>query len=530
MFVVVVIVFFVVPRRLISLSPFFSSSSSSLSSSSKTHLFSIRSTHRSSVDGVWRLIDSSIFSFASLSLSFSSFFLASHYTSNTKICLFLSIKKNIHALFGKHFFCSPSLFPTSTHPSLTHSLRRMISKFRTRERYSVSEAGRQTQKASSVFSSSLFSPLSFFVSYSHIVSHSVDYYKMMDNNSIPIDLRIKRKYDDIDPSKLSAKRKARSHHEYEIPLDLSVKTPVAHSSLHPISAAYPANLPFYDPTNLLVNSSALLYDLFLANLNSYWQHRSTKIDPVTVTPAPILPKAAKPSTIHATRPTKEAFVSKQELYACSCGEKFSNVAHLVSHLKITNHHAQLSSTHDEVAKLVRGQDIWLSRDTNPANQILKCLRCSLSFETLPDLTAHMMKTNHFTQLLPSSSTKPTPSGTAYLQQQQPMSSPTRPFHSSSSTRSTCLICSEQFAREVDLVDHIQHVHQIRFNCTTCGMYFENEALYRDHVFKEMHYRNGKANRNRDYFLQQCKALQKSSKPSKYALTKGETLSMLFSFT
>ena len=390
----------------------------------------------------------------------------------------------------------------------------------------MSESGRQTQKASFVFSSSLFSPLSFFVSYSHIFSHSVDYYKMMDNNSIPIDLRIKRKYDDIDPSKLSAKKKARPHHEYEIPLDLSVKTPVSHPSLHPISTAYPANLPFYDPTNLLVNSSALLYDLFLANLNSYWQQRSTKIDPVT--PAPIPPKAAKPSTIHSTRPPKETFASKQELYACSCGEKFSNVAHLVSHLKITNHHAQLSSNHDEVAKLVRGQDIWLSRDTNPANQILKCLRCSLSFETLPDLTAHMMKTNHFTQLLPSSSsTKPTPSATAYLQQQQSMSSPTRPFHSSSSTRSTCLICSEQFAREVDLVDHIQHVHQIRFNCTTCGMYFENEALYRDHVFKEMHYRNGKANRNRDYFPQQCKALQKTSKPSKYESTKGKTLSMLF---
>ncbi|CAF4558106.1 unnamed protein product, partial [Rotaria socialis] len=87
-------------------------------------------------------------------------------------------------------------------------------------------------------------------------------------------------------------------------------------------------------------------------------------------------------------------------------------------------------------------------------------------------------------------------------------SPSKLINSSSLIRSTCLICSQQFAREVDLVDHIQHFHQIRFNCTTCGMYFENESLYKEHILKEMHHRNGKANRNRDYFLNQCKTLQK----------------------
>ncbi|CAF4380035.1 unnamed protein product, partial [Rotaria sordida] len=42
------------------------------------------------------------------------------------------------------------------------------------------------------------------------------------------------------------------------------------------------------------------------------------------------------------------------------------------------------------------------------------------------------------------------------------------------------------------------------------MYFENENLYKEHILKEMHHRNGKANRNRDYFLNQCKTLQKRS--------------------
>ncbi|CAF0904719.1 unnamed protein product [Rotaria sordida] len=353
---------------------------------------------------------------------------------------------------------------------------------------------------------------------------------MTDNSSTPIDLRIKRKREDIDEYKSSTKKKSRNNYEYEIPLDLSIKSQQQeqHHVFNPInssSTSSSSSIPFYDPTNLLFNSSALLYDLFLANLNSYYQQQQQQQQQqqhrVNIESTVPISKPTKQQTINSSRNIKDNSTSKQESYACSCGEKYSNVAHLVSHLKITNHNAQLSSTHDEVAKLVRGQDIWLSRDTNPANQILKCLRCSLSFETLPDLTAHMMKTNHFTQLLPSSSsttaTTTAPSTSSYhhsnlkqQQQQQQQHSPTKLLNPPSLIRSTCLICSQQFAREVDLVDHIQHYHQIRFNCTTCGMYFENENLYKEHILKEMHHRNGKANRNRDYFLNQCKTLQKRS--------------------
>ncbi|CAF1055714.1 unnamed protein product [Adineta ricciae] len=351
---------------------------------------------------------------------------------------------------------------------------------------------------------------------------------MTDHSSAPIDLRIKRKCDDIDENR-STKKKSRAYLDPEIPLDLSTKSQSQqslpqHSVFNPLNTTS-STVPFYDPSNLLFNSSTLLYDLFLANLNSYYQqqqqqqpqhpHQSqrAKLDLSTSTS-----KSIKQQPLNSTRMIKDNLASKHESYACSCGEKYSNVAHLVSHLKSTNHSAQLSSTHDEVAKLVRGQDIWLSRDTNPANQILKCLRCSLSFETLPDLTAHMMKTNHFTQLLPSSSSSvssslsTTTSATSSFHhsnaKQQQQHSPTKTLTSPSLTRSTCLVCSQQFIREVDLIDHIQHHHQIRFNCTTCGMYFENENLYKEHILKEMHHRNGKANRNRDYFLNQCKTLQK----------------------
>ncbi|CAF3410092.1 unnamed protein product [Rotaria sp. Silwood1] len=318
---------------------------------------------------------------------------------------------------------------------------------------------------------------------------------MTDNSNTPVDLRIKRKHVVIEDDKLSTKKKSRNHNN-ENPLDLSIKSH-HHSSQYPI---LPSTIPFYNPTGLFFNSSALLYDLFLANLNSYCQQQQQQIAKVESIPS----KSNKQQTITSSRLIKDNSTTiKHESYACSCGERYSNAAHLVSHLKITNHSAQLSSTHDEVAKLVRGQDIWLSRDTNPANQILKCLRCSLSFETLPDLTAHMMKTNHFTQLLTSSNSY------QHSSSKHQQHSPTK-ISNTHSRSLTCLVCSQHFAREVDLVDHLQRLHQIRFNCTTCGMYFENENIYKEHLIKEMHHRNGKTNRNRDYFINQCKTLQKRS--------------------
>ena len=316
---------------------------------------------------------------------------------------------------------------------------------------------------------------------------------MTDNSSAPVDLRIKRKRIDIDDGQSYSKKKSRQT-DNENPLDLSVK-----SNYH--STPYP--MPLYNPANLFLNSSALLYDLFLANLNSYCQQQPQVQQTQRVK---IESKSVKQSSSSPRTQKDQLPIGKHESYACSCGERYTNVAQLVSHLKITNHSAQLSTTHDEVAKLVRGQDIWLSRDTNPANQILKCLRCSLSFETLPDLTAHMMKTNHFTQPLSSSSstTTATPSNShSNLKQHSPVK------FMSNQSRSTCLVCSQQFSREVDLVDHLQRLHQIRFNCTTCGMYFENENIYKEHLIKEMHHRNGKFSRHRDFLV------PKKTKPTKY---------------
>jgi hypothetical protein len=50
------------------------------------------------------------------------------------------------------------------------------------------------------------------------------------------------------------------------------------------------------------------------------------------------------------------------------------------------------------SKMVRGQEEWVNNSRkNFISQILKCLECSASFETLEQLSAHMLKTNHFSK-------------------------------------------------------------------------------------------------------------------------------------
>ncbi|CAF5066655.1 unnamed protein product, partial [Rotaria socialis] len=65
----------------------------------------------------------------------------------------------------------------------------------------------------------------------------------------------------------------------------------------------------------------------------------------------------------------------------------------------------------------------------------------------------MMKTNHFRPLVSSSSSSNSYQYSNPKQQQQQQHSPTK--ISNPNLRSICLVCSRQFQREVELVDHLQ---------------------------------------------------------------------------
>ncbi|CAK9301327.1 unnamed protein product [Gordionus sp. m RMFG-2023] len=51
-------------------------------------------------------------------------------------------------------------------------------------------------------------------------------------------------------------------------------------------------------------------------------------------------------------------------------------------------------------KMVRGQNTWLSKGSKKAKDIMKCIWCGDSFGSLPDLTSHMVATQHYRKIIP----------------------------------------------------------------------------------------------------------------------------------
>ena len=85
---------------------------------------------------------------------------------------------------------------------------------------------------------------------------------------------------------------------------------------------------------------------------------------------------------------------------CSCKKEFETLYDLTIHFKESGHKPcnRVAEQH-EFPKLVRGQDMWLNHGSEQTKRILRCIRCGESFKTLPDLTVHMMKTKHYTNIV-----------------------------------------------------------------------------------------------------------------------------------
>ncbi|CAE1168362.1 unnamed protein product [Acanthosepion pharaonis] len=99
----------------------------------------------------------------------------------------------------------------------------------------------------------------------------------------------------------------------------------------------------------------------------------------------------------------EGMNSRYTTHRCSCQKVFSSLYDLSIHLQETHHIPAGSKDANvmEYPKLVRGQDMWLNQESEQTRRILRCMQCGESFKTLPELTLHMMQTQHYTKIVSS---------------------------------------------------------------------------------------------------------------------------------
>ena len=180
-----------------------------------------------------------------------------------------------------------------------------------------------------------------------------------------------------------------------------------------------------------------------------------------------------------------------------------------------------------LTKLVRGQDEWMNNSRNNfISQILKCLVCAKSFETLNELSSHMLESKHFNKMpttqmhttvaepastvINESSNKILNKGvtTLYRKNLKLSKSSQQQTNSNKSTSNVllCLICKKTFSNGSSLVEHLQNNHTINQICTSCGAYFETSSAYNQHLIDE-DYHHHSHHRSKQILISQSSKLR-----------------------
>lgn len=131
-------------------------------------------------------------------------------------------------------------------------------------------------------------------------------------------------------------------------------------------------------------------------------------------------------------------------FKCDCGKAYTSLYELSVHMQDTGHmprHTKAGPSGD-YPKLVRGQDMWLNNGLEQTKQILRCMHCGESFKTLPELTVHMMKTQHYADIFSSAHRK--------------LHKCTTFFEKENDTKSVfkCRVCENEFDSLDSLANHM----------------------------------------------------------------------------
>lgn len=111
-------------------------------------------------------------------------------------------------------------------------------------------------------------------------------------------------------------------------------------------------------------------------------------------------------------------------------------------------------------KLVRGQDVWLGKGAEQTRQILKCMWCAESFRSLAEMTSHMQRTQHYTNIISQEqiiSWKSSDEAKGSNSSNSGSNNPAPPTTGTSSHVSavlTCKVCDQAFSSLKELSNHM----------------------------------------------------------------------------
>ncbi|XP_063822085.1 protein tiptop-like isoform X1 [Ostrinia nubilalis] len=111
-------------------------------------------------------------------------------------------------------------------------------------------------------------------------------------------------------------------------------------------------------------------------------------------------------------------------------------------------------------KLVRGQDVWLGKGAEQTRQILKCMWCAESFRSLAEMTSHMQRTQHYTniisqeQIISWKSSDEAKNSTSAGPGANNAAPPTTGTSSHVSAVLTCKVCDQAFSSLKELSNHM----------------------------------------------------------------------------
>ncbi|XP_052815232.1 uncharacterized protein LOC128242197 [Mya arenaria] len=159
-------------------------------------------------------------------------------------------------------------------------------------------------------------------------------------------------------------------------------------------------------------------------------------------------------------------------HLCTCGKWYDGLYSLSLHLQETGHLPARNKSVSllEYPKLVRGQDMWLNQESEQTRRILRCIQCGESFKTLPLLTVHMMKTQHYTKIVSSEHARRAHKCSAYCDKDADKECVFK-----------CKVCEDTFPDMEGLANHMilsgHHKKQARTNQPVSDMHFKKRKRY-----------------------------------------------------